>query len=381
MPNKRKSRDQDGLYRRTDSPYWWASYTDASGRRTRRSTGTGDRKEADALLAKWRLESHRGRQWGEQPSRTFDELMLAYIEGPGADKRSRERDRYSAKRLYPVFTGRELNTLAPVDIRAYIDGRRTDGAEPGTINRELGLLSAAINYARMEWDWDIPNPAQGRRLREPEGRGRWITQEEAEALIRAAEAEPQAPHLADFIRLALNTGCRRDELLRLEWRRVDRQSELIHLDGQHTKSGKRRSVPLNAPAREAIAVRAAFRSQHCPASPWVFCDVDGNRVQSIKRSWATACRRAGIEDFRIHDLRHTCAAWLVSAGVPLTEVRDLLGHSTVRMTERYAHLAPENVRAAVARLEVQTDGRAPPSGGGESRSGHVGLKMIRGGRA
>jgi hypothetical protein len=140
-------------------------------------------------------------------------------------------------------------------------------------------------------------------------------------------------------------------------------------------------VPLNAPAREAIAVRAAFRAQHCPASPWVFWDVDGNRVQSIKRSWATACRRAGIEDFRIHDLRHTCAAWLVSAGVPLTEVRDLLGHSTVRMTERYAHLAPENVRAAVARLEVQTEGRAPPSGGGESRSGHVGLKMIRGGRA
>ena len=141
---------QDGLYRRTDSPYWWASYTDAGGRRTRRSTGTSDRKEADALLAKWRLESHRERQWGEQPSRTFDELMLAYLEGPGADKRSRERDRYSAKRLYPVFTGQELHTLTPVDIRAYIDGRRKDGAEPGTINRELVLFSAAINYTRME---------------------------------------------------------------------------------------------------------------------------------------------------------------------------------------------------------------------------------------
>ena len=381
MPNKRKSKDQDGLYRRGDSSYWWASYTDASGRRTRRSTGTSDRKEADALLAKWRLESHRERQWGEQPSRTFDDLMLAYLEGPGADKRSRDRDRYSAKRLFPVFTGRELHTLTPVDVRAYIDGRRKDGAEPGTINRELGLLSSAINYARMEWDWDIPNPAQGRRLREPEGRVRWITREQAEALIRAAESEPQAPHLADFIRLALNTGCRRDEMLQLEWGRVDLQADLIHLEGHHTKSGKRRSVPLNTTARQAIEARKAFRAEHCPASPWVFCDADGNRVQSIKRSWATACRRVGIRDFRIHDLRHTCAAWLVSAGVPLTEVRDLLGHSTIRMTERYAHLAPENVRAAVARLEVRTEGDTPPSGGSESRSGHVGLKVIRGGRA
>lgn len=248
-----------------------------------------------------------------------------------------------------------------MDVRSYIDGRRKDGAEPGTINREVGLLSAAINYARMEWDWDIPNPAQGRRLREPEGRVRWITQEEAGALIRAAESEPQAPHLADFIRLALNTGCRRDEMLRLEWGRVDPQADLIYLEAHQTKSGKRRSVPLNAPARQAIETRKAFREEHCPASPWVFCDAYGNRVQSIKRSWSTACRRAGIRDFRIHDLRHTCAAWLVSAGVPLTEIRDLLGHSTIRMTERYAHLAPENVRAAVARLEVGTEGNAPPS--------------------
>ena len=71
----------------------------------------------------------------------------------------------------------------------------------------------------------------------------------------------------------------------------------------------------------------------------------------MKRSFATACRKAGIVDFRIHDLRHTCAAWLVNAGVSLSEVRDLLGHSTVTVTEKYAHLAPENVRVAVSRLE------------------------------
>jgi integrase len=84
----------------------------------------------------------------------------------------------------------------------------------------------------------------------------------------------------------------------------------------------------------------------------VFAHPDGNRIQDVKKAFGTACRKAGITDFRIHDLRHTCAAWLVSSMVPLTEVRDLLGHSTVKMTERYAHLAPENVPAAVARLET-----------------------------
>jgi len=97
--------------------------------------------------------------------------------------------------------------------------------------------------------------------------------------------------------------------------------------------------------------RAKYRAQHCPNSPWVFCHPDGARIGDVKRSFASACERAEIANFRIHDLRHTCAAWLVSAGVPLAEVRDLLGHTTVRMTERYAHLAPENVRAAVALLE------------------------------
>lgn len=348
-------------YRRKDSPVWWVSYTDASGKRTRRSTGTTDRKEAEALEAKWTLEAYRKQQWDEEPSRTFDELMLAYLKATAQEKRSGDRDRYCARRLFPVFTGRELGDLHARDIRGYIERRRGEGVGAGTINRELGLLSSAINYARREWSWDIPNPVQGRRLREPEGRVRWISRAEAVALLRVAAAEPKAPHLVDFIRLALHTGCRRGELLGLEWRRIDLQAGLIHLEAEHTKTKRRRSIPMNAEARAAIMGRLRFRAQHCPASRWVFCAKDGSRIAAVKRSFATACRRAGIEDFHIHDLRHTCAAWLVSAGVPLAEVRDLLGHSTVVMTERYAHLAPENVRAAVTRLE-----------GVQSRSGHVG---------
>ena len=345
-------------YKREDSPVWWVSYTEPSGKRVRRSTGTTNRREAEALEAKWKLEAYQSKYWDKQPSRTFDELMVRYLKTT-ANKRSHDRDLNSTKRLKPFFTGRELGSLKRSDIRAYIEKRKADGAKPATINREIGLFSSATNYARREWDWDIPNYAEGARLREPEGRVRSLEVDEARRLIESARKSPRALHLADFIRLALNTGCRRDEMLRLEWSRVDLKINLIYLEGVNTKSGRRRSVPLNQEARRVLLNLACFRAEHCPASPWVFAHKDGTRVQSVKRSFATACTAAGVVNFRVHDLRHTCASWLVSAGQPLPAVRDLLGHSTVKMTERYAHLAPENVRVAVNVLDSV------------SRSGHV----------
>jgi integrase len=221
----------------------WASYSDASGRRVRRSTATADRKEAEALVTKWKLEAHRERQWGEQPIRTFEELMVGYLRAIEKDKRpwGFRRDKDAVRHLREHFGAMDLTALSPAVIRAYVDDRRRQVMN-ATINRELCVLSAAINYARREWEWEIPNPVPGRKLREPEGRVRWLTREEANRLLEASAREPQAPHLADFIRLALNTGCRKGELLRLEWTRVDLQAGLIRLEADHTKTLKRRSV-------------------------------------------------------------------------------------------------------------------------------------------
>ena len=140
-------------------------------------------------------------------------------------------------------------------------------------------------------------------------------------------------------------------MLGLSWSRVNLQADIFYLEAHHTKSGKRRSIPLNRIAKSAIKRRERFRARHCGSSQWVFCNKKGERIQSVKKSFATACKNAGIEDFRIHDMRHTCAAWLVSAGAALAEVRDLLGHASITMTERYAHLSPENVRKAVSLLD------------------------------
>lgn len=249
-------------------------------------------------------------------------------------------------------TARSGGSRLGFQIREYIDARR-EIVKGSTINRELSLLSSAINYARREWEWDIPNPVSGRKPKNGDGRVRWISRAEAAALLREARA---VPHLADFVRLALHTGCRKQELLGLEWNRVNLNERLIVLEAEHTKAGKRRFVPLNQTARDALVSRMRFRAKFCPASGWVFARRNGNRIKDVKRSFKSACSRAKIEDFRIHDLRHTCAAWLVSASVPLTEVRDLLGHSTVKMTERYAHLAPDNVRAAVEKLDRSQSG-------------------------
>jgi integrase len=288
--------------------------------------------------------------------------MLQYLKATERYKSGwgHRRDKDATRHLRAHFGNCELSELNAAAVRAYMAKRMEHGLSNSTINRELSVLSTAINYARREWDWDVQNPVSGRKLREPEGRTRWITRAEAQGLIAAAEEARDAPHLADFIRLALHTGCRKGELLGLEWCRVDLQANLIRLEAEHTKTRRRRSIPVNRDARAALLRRARFRAEHCPASPWVFAHRSGARIQDLKRSFMSACGRAGIEDFRIHDLRHTCAAWLVTGGVPLAEVRDVLGHSTVMMTERYAHLAPENLRVAVTVLE------------GKSQFGHSG---------
>lgn len=283
---------------------------------------------------------------------TFERLFQDYLPAVRNELRGFFRVETAYTILSASFAGRDLAKLKRSDISGHITRRRRDGIQNATINRELDVLSAAINYAVKHWEWEIPNPVRGMSLKMPEGRLRWLTREEAARLTRAAD-QGMNHCLGDFIRLALNTGMRMNEMLKLEWNRVDMEARRIRLDGIHTKSGRRRFVPLNESALQVLRSRLEFRMRHCPLSPWVFAWEDGRRVTRLWEQFQTATKRAGIDDFRIHDLRHTFASWLVSAGVPLTEVRDLLGHASVRETERYAHLAPDRLNNAVAILDFQ----------------------------
>jgi integrase len=285
-------------------------------------------------------------------------MMIAFITAKQDEWRSHERVKYAGRHLQAHFAGMTAEQIRRADVAAYILKRKKDGMAASTINRELNLLSAAFNYTRTQLEWHMQNPVERMLLKKPEGLLRWVTRIEADTLIDEAEKEPKSPHLADFIRLAVNTGCRKNEMLKLSWERVDLKANRIYLDSEDTKNGKRRIVPVNLEARQALLNRARFRAEYCPGSPWVFAHKDGKRVQFMQNGFQAACKRAGIENFRVHDLRHTCASWLVNAGVPLPEVRDLLGHSSIEMTERYAHLAPENLKGAVSVLDRLRSGYA-----------------------
>lgn len=171
-----------------------------------------------------------------------------------------------------------------------------------------------------------------RRPKDAPGRMRWLTKPEGVAL------------------LAPMTGMRSGDILRLEWKRVDPGQQLVYLRPEDQKNNTSGSVPINDTAKDVLLSRFRFKQTHCEDSRWVFCHKDGTRVQSVKRSFQNACRKAEITDLRIHDLRHTAATWLVHEDVPLRTVCELIRHKYIATTMRYAHLAPDHVREAVTAL-------------------------------
>ncbi|WP_018412394.1 tyrosine-type recombinase/integrase [Methyloversatilis thermotolerans] len=281
----------------------------------------------------------------------FEEVVGAYLSARAHTQQKSDRDSYSLKRLQPHFGGRRIRDLKRADVRKYVQHRLDEGVKISTVRRELRLFCAAINFVRLEYELDdMPNPAAKLGLASEEPRVRWLTREEARRLLQEAERSSSRPHLACFIRLALNTGCRRGELLNLEWSRVDFEGRRFLLEARHTKARRRRTVPLNDDAISTLHRLRIWQQRHVPGSPWVFGWRPGGRITTFKTSWTAALKRADIHDFRIHDLRHTFASWLVMQGESLYVVKELLGHASVTQTEVYAHLAPSASAQAVQRL-------------------------------
>ena len=364
MPRKTKARPKEGIYERPRSPYWWVIYPNGHGGSTRRSSGVPVAEDpeglkAAALRAAWMAEKHVERTGQDA---TFDDLILLYLEQVTPTKRDQRRDHFSAKALFPSFTGRRLDSIGAADVRGYIASRTAAGIAPSTLNKEIALVSAALNWARRELEWEVANPWESRRQKEPTARDRWLTPLEAARLLSAAalpNRKLRYPWLHDFIRLGLNSGLRPGEMLWLEWGRVDLRGGCITFEAARPgekktgqKSGKPGRVPLNREAREAILARARFRAEHCPASPWVFCDRQGERIASVKKGFAACVTDAELNDVHPHDLRRTFGSWLVQAGVGIERVSALLRHGDVSITARvYAHLRPDDLADAAAILD------------------------------
>lgn len=320
-----------------DSRIWWIDYR-IDGHRRREKIG--DKKLAETVLAKRKVEIAEGRYLDKReiPRTTFREMARLYMEWSRANKRSWTRDRTSLTVLLEEFGSVRLASITTEAVERY-QSKRLKVRKPATVNREIACLKHLFTKA-LAWDRTTVNPAKPvRLLPERNTKLRYLSREEHETLI--AEC---SDHIRPMVVLALHTGMRRGEILGLRWDEVDLENDLLLL--ANTKSGQRREIPLNITAREVLA----RQPQHI-RSPWVFCKPDGTRRGSVQDAFRNACNRAGLNDVVFHTLRHTFASRLAMSGVSLITLKELLGHSTLSMVMRYAHLSPEHSRAAVAMLD------------------------------
>ncbi|AUM12469.1 tyrosine-type recombinase/integrase [Ketobacter alkanivorans] len=212
------------------------------------------------------------------------------------------------------------------------------GRQPATVVRYMAALSHAFTIASNEWGWLEDNPLRKvRKPVEPRGRVRFLDEEERSRLLTACK-QSDCESLYPVVVLALSTGMRQGEILSLEWPHVDLVRGYIYLSD--TKNGERRTVPLVSHAKELVLnlskirrvdTKLLFPSTVKPQSP-----------VAIRRPWGEALKAADIHDFRFHDLRHTAASYLAMNGASLAEIAEILGHKTLQMVKRYAHLSEQH---------------------------------------
>jgi integrase len=324
---------------------WKVDYYDPSGKRVeRRFQKLAEAQAFDAMVRVSKKEGKYGALFPKsEPPYLFADLARDYL-AAYQGQRSFKDKRQIVQDVYLVAFA-EL-PLAKINYRLMELHRserqqtptwRRQPRSPSRVNRELSVLRHMLNKA-VQWEKLEVSPfAKGESLflKENNERIRYLTTEEAETLLGACP-----PHLKPIVETALNTGMRKGEILSLKWRQV--RDGWIYLE--ETKSGRGRPVPLNA---AQVEVFRELRAQVQLKSPYVFGDAQGQPFGNVQKSFDTACWRAGIVDFRFHDLRHTCASWLVMAGADLVAVQKQLGHSSIKTTMRYAHLAPGHMKAAI----------------------------------
>lgn len=335
-----------GIYKQKGSDYYWIRYAGPDGKIIRESTKSANFKEAQAMLEDQRRRIREGKDpepIKKIPHYTFSQLAGEYSKWC-EKQRSFSSKFYFIKQLTDTFGNVPLSRISVMMIEQFQSEQLNKGKKPATANRLLATLKHCIHKG---YQWEMITEETLKRVRQvkflPENnkRLRYLSKDECRTLLDNCNG-----HLKAIVTFALNTGCRRGEILSLRWESVDLKHGFIRLD--RTKNGERRDIPISDPLRAVL--QGITRRLDVP---YVFFDnTTGKPYQDVKRSFSTACRRAGITDFHFHDLRHTFASHLVMAGVDITTVSKLLGHKSLTMTLRYAHLAPNHLQNAVNMLNI-----------------------------
>ena len=323
------------VYRRGKT--YWVRFQFA-GQEYRRSARTASRNEALAYERELREQLGRIARGG-RARRTYREAMERFLVEHCATLKPGARVRYisSAKALHPHFKELYLDQIGRGQLADFIGSRRGTGVTTATIRRDLACLSSMMSCA-CDWDWIDINPIKAfskRGLKEAAPLIRFLTRDEFARLHDAA-----APHLRPMLLLAVSSGMRLEEMLSLRWPQIDLARREIMLT--ETKTGAPRVVPI-----PGTIIGTLDRLPRNLFQPWVFWHGDGQRYTTVKTAFNAACRRANLKDFRWHDLRHTFASWAVQDGMDLYPLSRILGHKTMAMTARYAHLRTADLHEAV----------------------------------
>jgi integrase len=333
-----------GIYKR--GSIYWVRYTGCDGKKCYESSKSDSVRIAEKLLIQRKNDVMEGKTpVKEIKNYTFRELSVHYTNWAKRQRSFKSKEGY-IRQLDLTFGNCQLRKITTLFIEEWQTERLAKN-KPATVNRLLATLKHMFTKAE---EWDITSENVIKKVRKvkllPENniRLRYLAVDECHALINAC-GDASVLHLRPIVITAINTGMRKEELLSLEWdKHIDLENNLILLD--KTKSGKRREIPINRTLRETLQ-RIVMKIN----SPYVFSDNSGKRFKDVKKSFKTACAKAGIKDFRFHDLRGTCCSHLVMSGVDLVTVKELMGHQSLAMVLRYAGLSPNHKVKALELLD------------------------------
>ncbi len=297
---------------------------------------------------KWKAEAWRFARLGERPRHTWQEAVVRWLKET-AHKATTAEDKRHLRWLDAHLHGKHLDEITRDAIERVTEARLSAGVANATVNRTLAVLRAILRRAMLEWEW-LDRMPKVRLLPEPKRRVRFLTREEADKLLAAL---PE--HLAEMARFTLATGLRERNVARLEWPQVDLERRHVVIHADQAKARRAIAVPLNAEAvlvlrRQAGKHKTRVFTYQPPAREGKPRKPPRPVVQANTRAWREALKRAGIKDFRWHDLRHTWASWHVQQGTPLHVLQELGGWETVQMVHRYAHLTSDHLREYADRL-------------------------------
>lgn len=315
------------LYKRKN--IWFVYITRPDGTRIRQTTGTTDRREAQLIHDKLKHELWEQEYLDVKPRHTWDEAALQWIKEKG-DKKSIKSDIIMLKWLTPHLRGRYLDEITRPYIMSLAEKKKAESS-PSRANRYLALIRSILNRAVRIWEWLDKAPAI-QLYREPRVRVRYLTSTEIQRLISELPEYLVAPFKASIL-----TGLRRSNIFNLRWNQVDFVRDVIIIDGKEMKSGQTHIVPISGVLRQIL-------SEQFGKHPEYVFTRNGRKIGETKRSWLSALKRAGIEDYRWHDNRHTWASILIQSGVSLYEVQEMGGWHSEAMVKRYAHLAPNKLK-------------------------------------